>query len=128
MTNTYLDTTNFGPMILFAIRPNMYDDNNVEQAKPVGFKYGVVLPEQDYEKLYVKIPGPQILEAPLSGHGPQVEFTDLQVKPYVESKTARMAFTSTATGIKVVDATGTSTATGVKVVDTTGAGKTQAKG
>ena len=114
MTNTYLDTTNFGPMILFAIRPNMYDDNNVEQAKPVGFKYGVVLPEQDYEKLYVKIPGPQILETPLSGHGPQVEFTDLRVKPYVDSKTGRMAFTTTATGIKVIDATG--------------AGKTPAKG
>lgn len=113
MNNVFLDTTNFGPMTLFSVRPNMYDDNNVEQAKPVGFKYGVVLPEQEFEKLYVKIPGPQLLETPLSGHGPQVEFTDLRVKPYVD-RNGRMAFSATAAGIKVVDATG--------------AGKTQAKG
>lgn len=114
MNNVFLDTTNFGPMTLFSVRPNMYDENNVEQSKPVGFKYGVVLAEQDYDKLYVKISGSQLLETPLSGHGPQVEFTDLHVKPYVDGKTGRMAFSASASGIKVVDATG--------------AGKTQAKG
>lgn len=102
MKNLYLAPECIGNTILFDIKPNYYDEANVRQEFPVGYKYSVVLPGQQFEKLQVKIPGPQSLEAPLSGHEPMVEFVNLKVKPYVDSRTGRLAFSASATGIKVV--------------------------
>ena len=112
MNNVVIDNSCLGTFILIDVTPDYYGADNERHKKAQGYKYEVLMPAQKHDKIVVKIPGEQQLEAPLSGNEPTVEFADLKVKPYVDSKTGRMAFSATAAGIKVV----------------AGAGKTQAKG
>ena len=53
-----------------------------------------------YDKLVIKILGAQLMDSPVSGSEPQVEFTDLRVRPYVD-RTGRMAYTASATSVRV---------------------------
>lgn len=101
MKNVYLAEKCIGPAILFDVKANYYNEANELQESPVGYKYSVVLPQQSFDKLTVKIPGTQLLEAPMSGHEIVVEFDELKVKPYVD-RNGRLAFTASATGIKVI--------------------------
>lgn len=115
MNNIFLDRESLGCTVLINVVPDFYGSDKNRHEEPVGYKYEVMLPTHRYDKLAVKIPGPQLLEAPVSGHEPMVEFADLRVKPYVDHS-GRLAFTASATGIKVV---GSGTAAD---------GKNQAKG
>lgn len=115
MNNIYIDVACLGKFILIDVSPDYYGADNERHKKAQGYKYEVLMPAQKHDKIVVKIPGEQQLEAPLSGTEPTVEFADLKVKPYVDSKTGRMAFSATASSVKIV---------GVGA----GAGKTQAKG
>lgn len=96
-----ISNESLGTTQLVGVTPDYYGSDKVRHDVPIGAKYEVVLPMQRYEHLTVKIPGPQLMETPISGHEPMVEFTDLKVKPYVDHS-GRLAFTASATGIKVV--------------------------
>lgn len=100
-SNLYLDRACLGPMILIAVSPDYYGSDKERHADPQGSKYEVMLPAHRYDKLVIKISGSQLLECPVSGHEPQVEFSELKVRPYVD-RTGRMAYTASATGIKVI--------------------------
>lgn len=78
-SNLYLAPACLGTMILVSVVPDYYGT----------------------DKLTVKIPGAPLLQAPISGSEPQVEFNDLQVRPYVD-RTGRMAYTASASGVRVV--------------------------
>ena len=54
-----------------------------------------------YDKLVIKILGAQLMDSPVSGNEPQVAFEGLKVRPYVD-RTGRMAYTASATGVRVV--------------------------
>ena len=99
--NLYLDPACLGAMVLVAVSPDYYGSDKERHADPQGHKYEVMLPQHRYDKLTVKIPGAQQLECPVSGNEPRVEFLDLKVRPYVD-RTGRMAYTASATGIKVI--------------------------
>ena len=100
-SNLYLAPACLGTMILVSVVPDYYGIDKERHAEPQGHKYEVMLPVHRYDKLVIKIPGSQLLESPVSGSEPQVEFTDLRVRPYVD-RTGRMAFTASATGVRVV--------------------------
>lgn len=100
-SNLYLNPTCLGPMILIAVTPDYYGSDKDRHADPQGYKHEVMLPAHRYDKLVIKISGAQLLECPVSGHEPQVEFTDLRVRPYVD-RTGRMAYTASATGVRVI--------------------------
>jgi|GEM_PF-6119929 len=51
-----------------------------------GFRYDVYCIEKSMLKLSVKIPGAQLLNPPATGYVP-VEFTNLELKPYVAGVT-----------------------------------------
>lgn len=53
-----------------------------------------------YDKLVIKILGAQLMDSPVSGNEPQVEFTELKMRPYVD-RTGRMAYTASATSVRV---------------------------
>ena len=99
--NLYLAPACLGPMILVSVSPDYYGTDKERHADPQGHKYEVMLPAHRYDKLTVKIPGTQQLECPVSGSEPQVVFEGLNVRPYVD-RTGRMAYTASATGIKVI--------------------------
>lgn len=96
-----ISNESLGTTQLVGVTPDYYGADKMRHDTPQGYKYEVVLPAQRYERLTVKIPGAQLLETPLSGHEPTVEFADLRVKPYVDHA-GRLAFTASATGIKVI--------------------------
>lgn len=98
-SNLYLAPACLGTMILVSVVPDYYGIDKERHAEPQGHKYEVMLPVHRYDKLTVKIPGAPLLQAPISGSEPQVEFNDLQVRPYVD-RTGRMAYT--ASGVRVV--------------------------
>jgi len=102
-TLLFLALACLGPMILVGVTPDYYGSDREKHAEPQGFKYEVMLPLHKYDKLVVKIPGKQLIEAPISGAEPTVEFQDLKVRPYV-GHDGRMAFTATAGGVKVAEA------------------------
>ena len=104
MMNVVLDNSCLGKFKLVSVKPDYYGSDKVRHYAPVGAKYEVVLPMQLYERLMVKIPGAQLMETPVSGHEPIVEFADLIVKPYVDHS-GHIAFSAAASGIKVVDTT-----------------------
>ena len=99
--NLYLAPACLGTMILVGITPDYYGTDKERHAEPQGHKYEVMLPVHRYDKLTVKIPGAPLLQAPVSGNEPQVEFNDLLVRPYVD-RTGRMAYTASATSVRVV--------------------------
>lgn len=100
-SNLYLEPECLGTMILVSVAPDYYGSDKERHADPQGHKYEVMLPAHRYDKLVVKIPGSQLLESPVSGNEPQVEFTELRVRPYVD-RTGRMAYTASTTGVRVV--------------------------
>lgn len=53
-----------------------------------------------YDKLVIKILGAQLMDSPVSGNEPQVEFTELKMRPYVD-RTGCMAYTASATSVRV---------------------------
>lgn len=101
-TLIYLAVSCIGNMILVGVIPDYYGNDREKHAEPQGYKYEVMLPSHKYDKLVIKIPGKQLLDAPVSGAEPMVEFADLRVRPYVDHA-GRMAYTASATSIKVVD-------------------------
>ena len=99
--NLYLAPECLGTMILIAVTPDYYGSDKERHADPQGHKYEVMLPAHRYDKLVIKILGVQLMDSPISGSEPQVEFSDLRVRPYVD-RTGRMAYTASATGARVV--------------------------
>lgn len=99
--NLYLAPACLGAMILVSVSPDYYGLDKERHADPQGYKYETMLPAHRYDKLVIKIPGTQLLDSPISGNEPQVEFLDLRVRPYVD-RTGRMAYTASATGVRVV--------------------------
>lgn len=99
--NLYLAPACLGPMVLISVVPDYYGTDKEKHSDPQGHKYEEMLPAHRYDKLMVKIPGAPLLQAPISGSEPQVEFNDLQVRPYVD-RTGRIAYTASATGVRVV--------------------------
>ena len=99
--NLYMAPACLGAMILVSVVPDYYGTDKERHAEPQGHKYEVMLPAHRYDKLTVKIPGTQLLECPVSGNEPQVAFEGLKVRPYVD-RTGRMAYTASATGVRVV--------------------------
>ena len=95
----YLDNHCLGEkMLLVSVTPDLYI-NGQRLAEPIGFKYEVCLRAHDMDKLSVKIPGPQQMDAPLPEADVLVRFDGLTVRPYV-AKNGRLAFTSSATAIR----------------------------
>ena len=107
MNNTLIgiDPTCLGPMILIGVSPDYYGAGREKHADPQGYKYEVMLPLHRFDKLIVKIAGQQQMDAPVSGHEPEVTFVALHVKPYVD-RNGRMAFSATADGIAVATTAG----------------------
>lgn len=101
MINAFIDLASLGIFQLVAVTPDYFGADKVRHDAPVGYKYEVVLPQQKFEHLIVKISGQQLAETPLAGYEPVVEFENLVVKPYV-AHTGRLAFSASATSIKVV--------------------------
>ena len=64
-----------------------------------GYRYVVACVDHGLDKLSIKIPGKQLMDAPKGGF-PTVTFTDLAIRPYVSS--GQLALTATATGIALV--------------------------
>jgi len=103
MKNLQIAPSSLGEhMILTGVSPNYYAQNGVKQENPVGFKYDVVLLDNGYEHLLVKIPGAQQMEPSVSGSTNYVAFENLVLKPYVDHRN-RIAISATATGIHRVD-------------------------
>ena len=111
MINVVIDNACLGTFRLVDVVPDFYGSSTERQKDPQGYKYDVLMPDQKSEKILIKIPGKQLMEVPLSGHEPTVEFEGLVIKPYVD-RNGRLAFSATATGIKVVDANGKTQAKG----------------
>ena len=99
--NLYLAPACLGAMILVSVVPDYYGTDKERHAEPQGHKYEVMLPAHRYDKLVIKILGAQLMDSPVSGSEPQVEFTELKMRPYVD-RTGRMAYTASATGVRVV--------------------------
>ena len=99
--NLYLAPECLGSMILIGVIPDYYGLDKEKHSDPQGHKYEVMLPQHRYDKLVIKIPGTQLLDSPVSGSEPQVVFEGLNVRPYVD-RTGRMAYTASATGVRVV--------------------------
>lgn len=102
-SNLYLAPACLGTMILVSVIPDYYGTDKERHADPQGYKYETMMPAHRYDKLTIKIAGQQLIESPVSGSEPQVEFLDLRVRPYVD-RTGRMAYTASATGVRVVPA------------------------
>lgn len=85
---------------LVEITPDYYGDSRERQAQPVGYRYSVLLRGHAADKLVVKIPGAQQMEAPVSGAGVMVRFDALRERPYVNRATGQLAYSATAAGIK----------------------------
>lgn len=101
MQNIYLDVESLGKqMMLVAVTPDMYL-NGQKVAEPVGYRYDVCLRAHGMDKLSVRIPGAQLIEAPTPEQDLYVRFDGLRVRPYVGSN-GRLAFTAHATGIHAV--------------------------
>lgn len=97
----YLAIACIGQTLLVDIRPYYDYTDNVRSQDPVGYIYDVCLPMHKMDKLFVKIPGKQLMDAPLNGALP-VEFANLHARPYVD-RNGRLAVTATANGIKAVN-------------------------
>lgn len=97
----YLAIACIGQTLLVDIRPYYDYTDNVRSQDPVGYIYDVCLPMHKMDKLFVKIPGKQLMDAPLNGALP-VEFVNLHARPYVD-RNGRLAVTATANGIKAVN-------------------------
>lgn len=87
-------------MLLVAVTPDMYV-NGQRVADPVGYRYDVCLRAHGMDKLSVRIPGAQQMDAPAPEADVYVRFDGLVVRPYV-AQTGRLAFTASATGIHPV--------------------------
>ena len=96
-----IDPVSIGSTVLVGVTPDLYGSDKVRHDVAVGYKYEVMLPSHRFDKLTVKIPGLQLMDTPVSGHEPTVDFENLVIKPYVD-RNGRLAFTATATGVKVV--------------------------
>ena len=97
----YLSIACLGAAIeLVEVTPDYYGSGREKQPQPVGYRYAVLLREHGSDKLIVKIPGAQQMDAPLNGTGVMVTFDDLRVRPYVNRGTGQLAFTATAAGIR----------------------------
>lgn len=97
----YLAIACIGQTLLVDIRPYYDYTDNARSQDPVGYIYDVCLPMHKMDKLFVKIPGKQLMDAPLNGALP-VEFVNLHARPYVD-RNGRLAVTATANGIKAVN-------------------------
>ena len=97
----YLAIACIGQTLLVDIRPYYAYTDSVRSQDPVGYIYDVCLPMHKMDKLFVKIPGKQLMDAPLNGALP-VEFVNLHARPYVD-RNGRLAVTATANGIKAVN-------------------------
>jgi len=85
-------------MTLVGITPDYYGADRERHDDPQGCKYEVMLPLHRYDKMVVKITGPQQMDDPVSGAEPEVAFVGLHVKPYVD-RNGRLAFSAMADGI-----------------------------
>lgn len=97
----YLAIACIGQTLLVDIRPYYNYTDGVRSQDPVGYIYDVCLPMHKMDKLFVKIPGKQLIDMPPNGAIP-VEFVDFIAKPYVD-RSGRLAVTASATGIKAVN-------------------------
>ena len=67
--------------LLINVSPSYKYENNIRTESVDGFKYEIVLPEKEFEKINVKIEGNQKIESP-EGYTP-VEFDGLELKHYL---------------------------------------------
>ena len=84
-------------MLLVAITPDLYV-NGQKVSEPVGYRYDVCLRSHSMEKLAVRIPGAQQMDAPAPEADVYVRFDNLIVRPYV-GQNGRLAFTASASAI-----------------------------
>jgi hypothetical protein len=84
---------------LVDVTPDLYSDGQ-KLSSPCGYKYEVCVRAHRNDKLTVRIPGMQLMEAPSTMQDVFVTFDDLVVRPYVD-RTGHLAVSATATSIKV---------------------------
>ena len=70
-----------GQKLLTAIIPSYKYENGEKTAEIDGYNYEVVLTQRGFEKIRVKIEGPQAFDMP--SDYPLVEFEGLEIKAYV---------------------------------------------
>ena len=87
-------------MLLVGVTPDLYA-NGQRLDVPVGYRYDVCLRSHGMDKLSVKIPGAQQIDAPNPEADVYVRFDDLSVRPYVNGN-GRLALTATASAIHPV--------------------------
>ena len=87
-------------MLLVGITPDLYV-NGQRMTEPVGYRYDVCLRAHGMDKLSVRIPGGQQMDAPAPEADVYVRFEGLSVRPYV-GQNGRMAFSASATAIRPV--------------------------
>lgn len=84
LKNLLIDPACLGKtMYLAGVTPSYrYDDNKQRTSEIEGYRYDVVLAEKEFEKLAVKIPGAQQIDAKV-GEMTAVALEGLEVKVYV---------------------------------------------
>ncbi|MBQ6432012.1 MAG: hypothetical protein IJJ99_09095 [Oscillospiraceae bacterium] len=96
----FIDTKGLGnEFFLTGVRP-WYAYSDGIKGDQCGYSYDVCVPAQSLERMTVKIPGEQKIEAPESGFI-RVMFENLLVIPYVTSE-GRIGLSATADSISVV--------------------------
>lgn len=102
-----VDTKTLGPngekddFILTDIRPDYAYVNN-ERGEQIGYKYTILLINNDYEKINVKIPGKQLLSEADINQAVVLEGVELSL--YVMN--GQLGLTCKATGIRLADEAG----------------------
>jgi len=78
-----------------------YDSEKKKTGKISAYKYGIVMPDRQYNKIYVKIPGKQLLNSPTKNECESVILENLQFSIYFFNGIPKII--ATATGISIVE-------------------------
>ena len=95
LRNLLIDPACLGKtMYLAGVTPSYkYDDNKQKTSEIEGYRYDVVLVDRGFDKIAVKIPGKQQLEAK-DGEIMAVAFEGLEIKVYVISGELKLSATA----------------------------------
>ena len=100
MKKFFLDAKCLGTeFFLTGIRP-WYTYNDGVKGDQCGYAYEVCVPANNLERMTVKVPGEQRVDAPETGYL-RVTFENLLVSPYVTSE-GRLGLSATADGISLM--------------------------
>ena len=98
LSDLKIDTRCLGKkMLLIDVLPVYAYENSVRTDTVTGYRYIVVLPEKQFEKLSVKILGEVMMDKPMDGYR-EIVFENLEIRPYFLN--GNYEITASATGIR----------------------------